>query len=183
MSGYVPWSVGWSLVPRTFPRMSCSLVFLPALFAAFISCAREKCPQTTHPHSAVPVALDPRVDPTSELAIYAVFGPGKQPIAEPPPAASPQLERCICQQGLRSARIRGLLRVLAAGAAGALTTNALAFSRHVTTRTSMIIFTVYSITCVAHGLLCCRVCGIGIVALCNAPRRVCGLLVLVDLDG
>ena len=51
-------------------------------------------------------------------------------LAELPPAASPQLGQRICQQGLRSARIRGLLVVLAggaAGAAGASTTTALAF--------------------------------------------------------
>ena len=34
--------------------------------------------------------------------------------AEPPPAASPQLGRWICQQGLRSARMRCLLLVFAA---------------------------------------------------------------------
>ena len=33
-------------------------------------------------------------------------------LAEPPPAASPQLGRWVCQQGLRSARIRGLLLCL-----------------------------------------------------------------------
>ena len=80
MSGYVPWSVGWSLVPRTFPRRSCYLGFLPALLAAFRFSAREKRerPQPTHPYFAVPVALDPRFDPTSELAIYAFSGTGKQ---------------------------------------------------------------------------------------------------------
>ena len=35
-------------------------------------------------------------------------------LAEPPPAASPQLGRWICQQRLRSARIRGLLLLFAA---------------------------------------------------------------------
>ena len=35
-------------------------------------------------------------------------------LAEPPPAASPQLGPWICQQGLRSARMRCLLLVLAA---------------------------------------------------------------------
>ena len=40
-------------------------------------------------------------------------------LAEPPPATSPQLGRWICQQGLRSARIRGLLLVLAAASAAA----------------------------------------------------------------
>ena len=33
-------------------------------------------------------------------------------LAEPPPAASPRLGRWVCQQGLRSARIRGLLLLL-----------------------------------------------------------------------
>ena len=48
-------------------------------------------------------------------------------LSEPPPAASPQLGRWICQQGLRSARIRGLLLVFAAAsaAAAASTTTAL----------------------------------------------------------
>ena len=50
----------------------------------------------------------------SELVIYAVSGPGKQPIAEPPPAASPQLGRWICHQGLQYARMRCVLLVLAA---------------------------------------------------------------------
>ena len=60
-------------------------------------------------------------------------------LAEPPPAASPQLGRWICQQGLRSARTRGLLLVLAAAsaAAAASTTTALAFLRLVTFRTDM----------------------------------------------
>ena len=40
-------------------------------------------------------------------------------LAEPPPAASPRLERWICQQGLRSARMRCLLLVLAAASAAA----------------------------------------------------------------
>ena len=62
-------------------------------------------------------------------------------LAEPPPAASPQLGRRICQQGLRSARVRCLLPVLAAAsaAAGASTTTALAFLRLVTFRTGMIV--------------------------------------------
>ena len=42
-----------------------------------------KKPQPTHGQLVTPVALDHRVhptsDPTSELVIYAVFGPGKQP--------------------------------------------------------------------------------------------------------
>ena len=53
-------------------------------------------------------------------------------LAEPPPAASPQLGRWICQQGLRSARMRCLLLVLAAAsaaaaAAAASTTTALSY--------------------------------------------------------
>ena len=73
-------------------------------------------------------------------------------LAEPPPAASPQLGQGICQQGLRSARIRGLLPVLAAdsaaaapaaaaaavaAAAAASTTTAFAFLLLVTFRTDM----------------------------------------------
>ena len=76
-------------------------------------------------------------------------------LAKPPPAASPQLGRWICQQGLRSARMRCLLLVLAAArvlllcccccccccaaAATASTTTALAFLRLVTFRTGMIV--------------------------------------------
>ena len=56
-------------------------------------------------------------------------------LAELPPAASLQLGRWICQHGLRSARFRGLLLVLAAASAGASTTTALAFLRLVTFRT------------------------------------------------
>ena len=63
-------------------------------------------------------------------------------LAEPPLAASPQLGRWICQQGLRSARIRGLLLVLAAAsaaaaAAAASMTTAIAFLRLVTFLTGM----------------------------------------------
>ena len=59
-------------------------------------------------------------------------------LADPPPAASPQLGRWICQQGLRPARIRGLVLVFAAAsAAAASTTTALAFLRLVTFCTGM----------------------------------------------
>ena len=51
MFGYVPWSVGWSLVPRTFPRMSCSLAFLPALFAALLRGVRAKKDKETATHA------------------------------------------------------------------------------------------------------------------------------------
>ena len=40
-------------------------------------------------------------------------------VAEPPPAASSQLGRWVCQQGLRSATIRGFLLLLAAASAAA----------------------------------------------------------------
>ena len=45
-------------------------------------------------------------------------------LAEPPPAASPHLGPWTCQQGLRTARIRGLLLVLAAVSAAAASTTA-----------------------------------------------------------
>ena len=63
-------------------------------------------------------------------------------LVEPPPAASPQMGRYICQQGLRSARLRCLLQVLAAAAVLLLLLRrltALAFLRLVTFRTGMII--------------------------------------------
>ena len=67
-------------------------------------------------------------------------------VAEPPPAASPQLGRWIYQQGLRSARMRCLLLVLAAAGAVAAaavaastTTAFLVFLRLATFRTGMII--------------------------------------------
>ena len=67
-------------------------------------------------------------------------------LADPPPAASPQLGRWICQQGLRSARIRVLVLVLAAAsAAAASTTTALEFLRLVTFCTGMTVIL----------LLCC----------------------------
>ena len=55
-------------------------------------------------------------------------------LAESPPAASPQLGRWICQQGLQSAKIRDLLLLLAAAtaAAAASTTTALGSLRLVT---------------------------------------------------
>ena len=43
-------------------------------------------------------------------------------LAEPLPAASPQRRRWVCQQGLRSARTRGLLMLLAAASAAAAST-------------------------------------------------------------
>ena len=74
-------------------------------------------------------------------------------LAEPPPAASPQLRRWVCQQGLRSARIRGLLLVLAAASAAAAAASAtaalLAFLRLVTFRTGMIILELATTTTTA----------------------------------
>ena len=139
MFGYVPWSVGWSLVPRAFPRMSCflffylhclqhyyvacvmscSLFFLPALFAALLCGVRKmrKRPQPTHGQLARPVALDhrvhPAIDPTSELVIYAVSGPGKQPSLAAS-GSKPTTGVVDPSQGLRSASMRCLLLVLAA---------------------------------------------------------------------
>ena len=104
-------------------------------------------------------------------------------LAEPPPAARPHLGRWICQQGLRSERIRGLLLVLAAAAsaaAAASTTTALAFLRLVTFRTGMRILISYSMcTYVVHGFL--LPCIVIVVALCNAAIM-CALVCVVDLD-
>ena len=79
-------------------------------------------------------------------------------LAEPPPVASPQLGRWICQQGLRSARMRYLLVLLAAArlllpgcqaAAAASTTTSLAFSRLVIFRTGMMILELANTTTTA----------------------------------
>ena len=86
MSGYVPAPIGWCLVPRIFPRMSCSLLFLSGVGCSmFMWCARKKGqtrPQRTHKRLAMPIALhlwaDSTSDPMRELVICAVSGPGKQ---------------------------------------------------------------------------------------------------------
>ena len=74
----------WSLV--LFPGCRVLWFFLPVFAAAFcgVRAKNEKKTAThTHGHLATPVALDhqvnPTSDPTSELVICAVSGPGKQP--------------------------------------------------------------------------------------------------------
>ena len=138
MPGYVPWPVGWFPVPHTFPRMSFSLVLLPALFD--VVCARKniKIPQPTHGQLAPPVTLDHRIHPrraTRRATWLSMQSPAPAiSLAGPPPAASPQLGRWICHQGLRSARMR--YRLLCAcccqrcccAAAVASTTPALGFT-------------------------------------------------------
>ena len=82
---YVGRLVGpWSLV--LFPGCrGLWLFYRHCLQHYYVVCARKKRkrPQPMHGQLATPVALDHRVDPasdpTSELAIYAVSGPGKQP--------------------------------------------------------------------------------------------------------
>ena len=97
-------------------------------------------------------------------------------LAEPPPAASPQLGRSICQQGLRSARIRGLLLVhAAASAAAAALTTTLAFFRLVTFRTGMITFlSGIQYNRIRRTWVLILPFVVFIVALCNAARD-CGL--------
>ena len=118
-------SVGWLVLgPSHFSQ---DVVFYGSFYRYFLQkhfvvCARKmiKKPQPTRmgncPRPGL-VALDHRVDrtsdPTSELVSMQPPAP-ESSLAEPPPAASPQLGRWICQQGLRSARMRCLLLVLAA---------------------------------------------------------------------
>ena len=69
----------------------------------------------------MPIPLDHRVDPTSDPTskldiIYKCNLWPASSLAEPPPAASPQLGRWICQQGVRSARMRCLLLLVLAAA-------------------------------------------------------------------
>ena len=76
-------------------------------------------------------------------------------LAEPPPAASPQLGRWICQQELRSARMRCLLLVLAAARVLLLLLlllllrRRLLFLRLVTFRTGMIILELATTTTIS----------------------------------
>ena len=86
-------------------------------------CAREKREETATKAWAIsdtrsarsPGRPDERPDErTSYLLCMQSPAPARS-LAEPPPAASPQLGRWICQQGLRSARMRcSMLLVLAA---------------------------------------------------------------------
>ena len=82
-------------------------------------CARKKKQKRTHMHGHARTARPPgRPDERpEERAIYKQQVQSLAPaisLAEPPPAASPQPGRWICQQGLRSARMHCLLLVLAA---------------------------------------------------------------------
>ena len=115
--------VGWLVLgPSYFSRtMSCSLFFCPVFFAAvFYGVRAENNKSATHT-PALSRALSARPPgrprsssrmasastPTSELATQSPALASS--LAEPPLASSPQLGRRICQQGLRSARVRGLL--------------------------------------------------------------------------
>ena len=77
-------------------------------------------------------------------------------LAEPPPAASLQLGRWTCQQGLQFARIRRQLLLLvaasAAASAAASTTAALAFLRLVTFRFGMTYCYYYCYGFSRHGI-------------------------------
>ena len=111
----IPRSVGWSLVPRTFPRMSCSMVlFTGIVYSSILWCSREKREINRNPHAWAisharsarpPGRPDERPD---ERVIMQPPAPAST-LAELPPAASPQLGRWMCQQGLRFARMRCLL--------------------------------------------------------------------------
>ena len=82
---YLGWLVGpWS--PVLFPGCRALCIFYPHCLQHYnVVCARKmrKRPQPTHGQLATPVALDHRFHPTSdltsELVIYAVSAPGKQP--------------------------------------------------------------------------------------------------------
>ena len=113
--------------------------------------ARDRKETATHMHGHArtvrpPGRPDERPDERASYNLQVQSPAPASSLAEPPPAASPQLGRWICQQGLPSARMRCLLLVLAAArvllllaAAAASTTAALAFLRLVTFRTGMII--------------------------------------------
>ena len=82
MSGYVPWSGRWSLIPVLYPECRALSVFFVGIVRSIYGvCVLIMRNTATHTSAliAVPVALDPRVDPTSKLALYAVSGRGMQP--------------------------------------------------------------------------------------------------------
>ena len=151
MSGYVPLSSGWSLVPRTFPRMSCSLFFYRhCLPHYYVECVRKKRkrPQPTHGRLSTPVALDHRVHPTSdqtsELVIYAVSGPGKQPSwaasgSKPTTGAVDLSAGAAIRDDALSAAGAWCCQCCYRRAAAASTTTALAFLRLFTFPTGMVL--------------------------------------------
>ena len=111
----------WSFV--LFPACRALCFFLPLLFQYFVACVRKTRKSATHirtspcpygarppgrPDSSNPMAS--ASTPTRELAMQSLARASR--LAEPPPAASSQLRPWICQQGLRSARICGLLLLL-----------------------------------------------------------------------
>ena len=110
-------------------------------------------PQPTHEQLATPVALDHRVhptsDPTSQLVIYAVSGPGKQPSwaasgskpttgAGDLPAGAATREDALSAAGACCCQCCCCRRA-AAAAAAASTMTALPLLRLVTFRTGMMI--------------------------------------------
>ena len=126
MSGYIPWSAGWFLVPRTLPRVLrslSSLFFYRYSLQYFVVCARKmlkdrtpnirtfSCARGARPPDR-PDSFNPMKSASTPRSELAMQSPAPGSLAGPPPAASPQLGRWICRQGLRSARIRGLLLAL-----------------------------------------------------------------------
>ena len=108
---------------------------------------------TLGPRSARPPGR-PDEQPDERATYLCSLQPRQTALAEPPPAASPQLGRWICQQRLRSARVRGLLLVLAAAsaAAAASTTTALAFLYLVTSRAGMTVLFLPLLRFSRHGI-------------------------------
>ena len=75
--------------------------------------SKENVPHMHGPHTRT--ARPPgRPDERASYQLYVKSLAPASSVAEPPPAATPQLGRWTCQQGLRSARMRCLLLVLAA---------------------------------------------------------------------
>ena len=103
--------------------MSCSLGFYRHCLQLMIMLcgmrAKNRKETVTHMHGHARTArptgrTDERPDKRASYKLSVQSPAPARSLAEPPPAASPQLGRWICQQGLRSARMRCLLLVLAA---------------------------------------------------------------------
>ena len=123
MSGHIVRSVWLVLGPSRFSQDVVLSVLYGHCFRHLVVCAQKIRKSATHTfalsraHSTSPPGRPDSSNPmfststpTSELAMQST-APASS-LVEPPPAASPQVGRWICQQGLRSARIRGLLLLL-----------------------------------------------------------------------
>ena len=151
MSGYICTLVGWLVLGPSYFSQDVVLFFLSAMFGDFWQ-KMIKIPQPTHGQLSISHArsarpwvhqVDPTSDPSSELVIYAVSGPGKQPSraasgSKPTTGAVDLSTGAATREDALSAAGACCCQCCCCCAA-ASTTTALAVLRLVTFRTGMII--------------------------------------------